>query len=96
MRRLIQDAVQVKPPLPMSIYTDPTVDPGVAMRAHLPTDTEVRDAMQKLARQVKDTIDSRIRGQEGWKIGDMEVRLITLDRGEVALRGSVVIERADA
>lgn len=96
MRRLISDAVQVKPPLsPQAILLDEAVDPDARLRAHVPTDAEVREALVKLTAQMKDTVAARIAGQEGWSIGDLEVRLLELDMGEVALRGSVVIERAD-
>lgn len=96
MRRLISDAVQVKPPLPAAIYTDETIDPGVALRAHLPTEAETRDAVAKLVRQMQDTVAARTAGQEGWVVGDLEVSLVNLDMGEVAVRGSVIIERSDA
>ena len=96
MRRLISDAVQVKPPVPTNALLDTEVDPAARMRANLPTDTEVREAMMKLARQIRDTIDARTAGQEGWTIGDLDVTLVNLDMGEVALRGAVIIERPDA
>lgn len=97
MRRLISDAVQVKPPLDAAaILLDEQVNPDERLRAHLPTDAEVRDAMSKLARQIKDTIDARTAGQEGWTIGDLEVQLQSLDMGEVLVRGTVIIERSDA
>jgi hypothetical protein len=97
VRRLVSDAVQVKPPLDAAaILLDEAVDPAARLRAHLPTEAEVRDAAQKLARQLKDTIDARTAGQEGWSIGDMAVTLVELDMGEVAMRGAVIIERPDA
>ena len=96
MRRLISDAVQVRPPVPDNILLDLTVDPAARLRANIPTDTEVRDAAMKLARQIKDTIDARTAGQSGWVVGDLDMALVELDMGEVALRGSCIIERADA
>lgn len=89
MRRLISDAVQVRPPAkPGAILTGD-------LKSKLPSDGEVREAMQKLARQIKDTVDSRVGATAGWTIGDLEVNLVELDLGEYALRGSVIIERPD-
>jgi hypothetical protein len=96
VRRLVSDAVQVKPPLDTAILLDLNVEPSARLRQHLPTETEVRDAAMKLARQIKDTIDVRTAGQDGWTIGDLEVTLVELDMGEVAMRGVVIIERPDA
>ena len=96
MRRLISDAVQVKPPLPQTILLTEGIDPDKELRLHLPTDPEVRDAMMKLAAQLHDTISARTAGQDGGVIGDMETTMLSLDMGEVVLRGSVIIERADA
>lgn len=95
MRRMISDAVQVVPPVSELVLLDETVDPAARLRANIPTDTEVRDAMMKLSRQIKDTIDARTAGQDGWVIGDLNVSLHNLGMGEVALRGTVIIERAD-
>lgn len=96
MRRLISDAVQVKPPLPPESLLLLEQDPDKALREHLPTEAEVRNAMAQLARQIKDTIDARTAGQAGWEIGDLNVQLQSLDMGEVVVRGAVIIERADA
>ena len=95
MRRLISAAVQVKPPLPPETLILEGIDPAKAMRDHLPTESEVRDAMMKLAQQVHATVTARTAGQDGWVTGDLEVAIIELDMGEVAMRGSVIIERAD-
>lgn len=96
MRRLISDAVQVKPPLPPETLLLEHIDPAKALREHLPTEREVREAAMLLARQIKDTIAVRTAGQDGWVIGDLDLNLVELDMGEVALRGSCVIERSDA
>ena len=94
-RRLISDAVQVKPPLDPTILVTEAIDPDKSLREHLPTEAELRDAMAQLARQIKDTIDARTAGQDGWVIGDMAVRVQELDMGEVLVRGAVIIERSD-
>lgn len=96
MRRLISDAVQVRPPILPETLLASDQTPDALLRANLPTDKEVRDAMQKLAAQIGDTVRARTAGQSGWTIGDMEVRFVSLEMGEVALRGSVIIERPDA
>lgn len=96
MRRLLSDAVQVRPPLPTAMLLDPNVSPEYELRANLPTETEIRDAGAKLARQMVDMVTSRTAGQEGWKVGDMTLQLVELSMGELALRGSVIIERPDA
>jgi hypothetical protein len=95
VRRLISDAVQVKPPLPPETLILEHIDPAKALRDHLPTEAEVREAAMKLTRQIKDTISARTAGQEGWTIGDLEMTMLDLDMGEVALRGTVIIERKD-
>ena len=94
MRRLISDAVQVKPPVTAQALLL-AESPDAMLRANIPTDTEVRDAMLRLAAQINETVQARIAGSAGWTIGDLEVRLIDLENGEVALRGSVIIERPD-
>jgi len=93
--RAISDAVQVRGPIPAEALLDPHVNVDALLRAG-PTDYEIHDAKQRLARQIKDTIDARIAGQDGWSIGEMTIRLDMLDMGEVAMRGVVIIERADA
>jgi len=97
MRRLISDAVQVRPPIgDRALLLDEKIDVAARLHSNLPTDSEVRDATAKLARQIRDTVLARTAGQDGWIIGDLQVRLIDLDMGEVAVRGAVIIERPDA
>lgn len=97
MRRLISDAVQVRPPqLTQMDLVDEQVDVAARLLRKMPTDSEVREALLKLAAQMKDTVSKRTAGQEGWIVGDMEFQLVDLDLGEIALRGSVIIERSDA
>ena len=96
MRRLISDAVQVKPPLSAEILLIEGIDPDRELRHHLPTESEVRDAMLLLATRIRDMVMARTAGQEGWSIGDLDVQLQSLDLGEVLLRGQFIIERDDA
>lgn len=87
----------MRPPTltPMDLL-DNSVDVAARLQRNIPSDWEVREAMAKLVAQMKDTVTARTAGQSGWVVGDLEVRLVDLDMGEVALRGSVVIERSDA
>ena len=97
MRRLLSDAVQVKPPITMSaILSAPgETSPETLFRENLPTESEMRDAMMKLAASLREMVTARTAGQEGWSVGDMEVQILNLDEGETVLRGQVVIERTD-
>lgn len=95
MRRLISDAVQVRPPVPMATLLAAEATPAQTLQANMPTESEVRDAALKLAAQINETVTARTAGQDGWVIGDLEVHLVTLEMGEYALRGNVIIERPD-
>ena len=95
MKRLISDAVQIRPAISELELLTPEVNISERLRANLPSEAEVRDAAQKLARQIKDTIDARTQGEDGWVIGDLTVTVVEHDMGESVLRGWVIIERAD-
>lgn len=90
MRRLISAAVQVRPEVPLEVRL---VDPASVVRP--PTDEQVRESMMKVRAEVMDLVTQRTGGASGWDIGDLECSITTTGEGEVILRGSVTIERAD-
>lgn len=95
MIRVISTAVQIRPPQhTMADLLDETkAIPG--LRGHMPTEAEVRDGMMRLARDIGEMISARTAGQSGWTASDMGVSIVPLEHGEIALRGTVQIERAD-
>jgi len=93
---MLSDAVQVRPPAFSDTgWLDETIEPDVALRANMPTETEVRDAMAKLNASLQDMVRARIAGGSGWTVEDADYNLVELDRGELILRGSLIISRPD-
>lgn len=92
MKRLLSTAVQVRK-APDEAERLAAILEGKELLTQLPTDSEVRDAMMRLARDLKDMVDARIAGGAGWEVSDMETNLTSTPEGEVVLRGTVMIRR---
>lgn len=88
MRRQLSDAVQIRPPRESILLVD-------SVSTSLPTESEVRDGALRLAASLKEMVQARTAGQDGWRIGDLDFQLVNLEHGEIALRGTVIIERPD-
>jgi hypothetical protein len=93
---MLSAAVQMKPPLPPSTILMSAMSPEQVIRAQLPTESEVREAMSKVARDLHDMVEKRTAGEFGWEIGDLEFQTPNiLPDGSVNLRGYVIIQRED-
>jgi len=88
MRRLLSCAVQIRPaPSQAQILT------GMAATASMPSESETRDAIAKVTRELE---DMRIARGEGWTATDeYTFTPFVTPEGEVGLRGALIIERRD-
>lgn len=89
-RRLLSTAVQIKP-APKDVLLIPRHLLGQVL---VPTDAEMRDAIGRCTRDLE---NMRLSRGPTWEadISTLNFSTQLLDTGEVVLRGSVVIERAD-
>lgn len=91
-RRLLSTAVQIKP-APSEAARRMAIFAGTALTPYVPTDSEVRDAIAKVTRDLEDMRRARTDGS--WEATDQfAFNTNVTPEGEVVLRGSLIIERA--
>lgn len=95
-QRLLSTAVQIKP-APTHEQRLAAALSGQSATAHVPTDTEMRDALAQLVRDLEDMRLARTAGGEEWTVvdGSFAPTVNTTAEGEVILRGGIIIERPD-
>lgn len=92
-RRLLSCAVQIKA-APDEATRLAAIIGGSPLKAYQPTESEVRDAMGRVSRDLEEMRLARTDGS--WNATDVfEFAVNVTHEGEVALRGTLVIERAD-
>ena len=96
MRRLLSTAVRVKA-APTEAERTAAILGGSPLKAYQPTDAEIRDAMARCTRELDDMVLARTAGGAAWEpdMASLSYDVSVTAEGEVALRGSVIIERPD-
>lgn len=104
MRRLISDAVEVRPaPKLLDLSGAVSLEELAAqpelggLRSQLPTDAEVREALGKLTAKLEADVAPYL--ANGWTVQDFNpteaFTLHSLDDASIAMRGSIIIARPD-
>lgn len=92
-RRLLSTAVQIKA-APKETERMAAILGGSALTAYQPTDSEVRDAIGRVTRDLEEMRLARTDGS--WTATEeFGFNINVTHEGEVVLRGSLVIERAN-
>lgn len=98
MRRMLSSAVQVRPPFSQR-EREIAALVGKTLAVQMPTESEVRDAMARLSRMLDDDL-AALRGKTGrdWEVVEfgfpvpgMPPRLLNLEGGEIAIRGTLIV-----
>jgi len=89
---MLSAAVEIMPPPTQAAITAAALG-GSELRAYMPTQSEVRDAMLRVIRELEDMRVAR--GYSDWATGGFDINLQNNSDGSCSLRGNLVIERAD-
>lgn len=93
-RRLLSCAVQIKA-APTEAARMSTILGGQALMAYQPTESEVRDAVGRLTKDLEEMRQQRTAGGAEWEPVELNYGVNVTHEGEVVLRGSLIIERPD-
>jgi hypothetical protein len=95
-RRLLSAAVQIRPG-PTQQQRELAALAGNTLTAQMPTDSEMREALAKLLRELEDMRLARTAGGAEWTVeeGSFAPHPQITPEGEVLLRGGIIITRPD-